>query len=568
MNSVLQNLWQHTLPRLGLDAKRKHATRAALHRLGVLDSAEVRVLAQIREAAARAKPLLDALHPPSGAPVLVWTMRGGQWVNVVEGVLATGLRARGADARVVLCDGILPACENRYVGLYPGGVFDERSDATICDRCQFDTSSIFGAFGLATTPLGRWLSEDDVRAAHARVEGMRPDEMLSLEDDGLPLGDVVRSSVVRYYRAVTWPDDEASRALLRRTAAAAILLARASRRAIDETRPSAILTSHGIYLLWGVVTEVARQRGVRVVVWGSSYRSDAIILSHGASYFEEMEAEPESSWGSFAWDTEKRARLEAYLANRWDGRRDVVRLFEGAAGDTEAAMKELRLDPARPTFAAFPNVPWDAQVHHRNVAFRDIFHWLEETVAFFASRPDWQLVVRAHPLEGQLDTRQRVDRVFGPERTLPSNVRVVPADAPLNSYALARGLRAPLIYGSQFGLELACRGMPVVLAGGAPYRGKGFTIDVTSPEQYREALASGDKLAPLAPSVRERALRYAYHYYFRRPMPFPFAPRTAAYGMERFGMTDLADLAPGRSPEMDALARGLIERAPFVWDGA
>ena len=54
----------------------------------------------------------------------------------------------------------------------------------------------------------------------------------------------------------------------------------------------------------------------------------------------------------------------------------------------------------------------------------------------------------------------------------------LPADSRLSSYTLGRMSRFALVYTSTLGLELACAGVPVVVAGDTHYRDLGFTLDV------------------------------------------------------------------------------------------
>jgi hypothetical protein len=74
-------------------------------------------------------------------------------------------------------------------------------------------------------------------------------------------------------------------------------------------------------------------------------------------------------------------------------------------------------------------------------------------------------------------------------------------------------------------LEICTRGIPVAVSGKAHFRGKGFTIDAESWEEYFSKL---DEVIQDLPGHRlnteqvEAARNYAYAYFREYPRPFPW----------------------------------------------
>lgn len=563
---LLHHIWHHTLPDLGVDARRRQAIRAWAHRLVGREHPQVRVLRQIRAIMDRSRDVLRQAGVPSGAPVIIWTMRGGPQVNATEAILAHALRLRGVDVRIVLCDKFLPACEQRAVHMYPGGRWNAGTDAQICDVCHFNATQVFDAFELPVTSLSTLVKPAEVAEIQRQTSSMSRQQILEMEVGGIQLGAEVRASLNLFYRSLRWPDSAQTTALLRKAAAAALMLRQAAERVLDQERPRAVVTSHGIYLLWGVITRVAGRRGIPLTVWGNGYRTNTLRFSQG-NWFEVMRAEPNSAWSSLDLTPDRVKRLDEYLEHRWDGRRDRRTLFDHDGKTATDVWAALGLDPARPTLGMFPNVGWDADLTFKEVAFEDMSDWLVETVRFFLDKPDWQLIVRAHPGEALATTKERTDDVVHRAfPTLSRNIVVIPAESRVSSYALAAGLRAAAVYGSQIGLELACRGIPVLVSAGCFYEGKGFSIDVTSREQYRAQLARLDTIAPLDDAAVRRARTYAYHYYFRRLTPFPYLISRGWSALEEVALRRLEDLLPGRAPYLDAIVDGILNDTPITLD--
>ena len=97
---------------------------------------------------------------------------------------------------------------------------------------------------------------------------------------------------------------------------------------------------------------------------------------------------------------------------------------------------------------------------------------------------------------------------------------------------------------------------------GDPLPGKGFTVDVSTPGEFRAALdkALADPAA-LAPD-RELARRYAYLFFFRAPIDSP-GVEEHVLGLARITVGDLAELEPGRNPAVDRICDGILHGGDF-----
>jgi hypothetical protein len=119
-----------------------------------------------------------------------------------------------------------------------------------------------------------------------------------------------------------------------------------------------------------------------------------------------------------------------------------------------------------------------------------------------------------------------------------------------------------LVFTSTTGMELATQGIPVIVAGRTHYRDKGFTSDVSSPQEFETALdaALADPFA-LAPD-REMARRYAYTFFFRAPVASP-GVEEHMLGLARLTIEDLAQLEPGHSDDLDRICDGILGQGDF-----
>jgi hypothetical protein len=197
-----------------------------------------------------------------------------------------------------------------------------------------------------------------------------------------------------------------------------------------------------------------------------------------------------------------------------------------------------------------------------------MFAWLERSIELFKARPDWTLVIRVHPAETQVEGRESYDRVaeWIAERypRLPSNVRVVPPAQPVDSYALMRTARLGLVYATTAGLELALHNVPLVVAGDAHYRGKGFTYDPTSVRDFDVVVNNLlDGGAALNGDSADLAQKYAHLFFLRRTFPASVV-NEPVYAQGRLAYSALDDLNVGKNRTLDVICDGILTGSEFV----
>jgi hypothetical protein len=133
--------------------------------------------------------------------------------------------------------------------------------------------------------------------------------------------------------------------------------------------------------------------------------------------------------------------------------------------------------------------------------------------------------VRIHPGERYLKGPSVAQVVREALPQVPDHIRLVEALDPINTYDLVQIADLGLAYTTTVGMEIPMGGVPVVVGGKTHYRGKGFTYDPTTWEEfYRmvdQTLAQPQEHR-LSRSQSELAWKYAYHFFFDYPTPFPW----------------------------------------------
>ena len=297
---------------------------------------------------------------------------------------------------------------------------------------------------------------------------------------------------------------------------------------MQSHKPDVVLIPNGLILEMGIVFRVARYLNIPAITFEFNDQREQIWLAQNTSIMRQDTDYLVEARCSLPMTDEMYERL-ADLENARRGARvwgKSKRLWQYvSAQGAEQTRKALRLDE-RPVVLLAANVLGDSLTLGRNIFAESMSEWITRTVQYFAKRTDVQLVVRIHPGEKivpQAKSMGTVVREALPE--LPSHIHVIGALDNVNTYDLIEIADLGLAYTTTVGVETAMNGIPVISCGDTHYRGRGFTIDPNSWEEYfsmLEKVLSDLPAHRLAEEQTAKAWNYAYRFFFEYPRPFPW----------------------------------------------
>jgi len=508
----------------------------------------------------------------NGAKILIATSTGGHTSSTtIESLLAVALTLRGAEVHVLLCDELLPACMLcSFIRFRDFRDFvREGPQKRVCWDCFSVGYRVYKPMGLPIHGYSEFVTPEEMQIAQHISETVPVEEIGYYTLDGLAVGEHALAGALRFFARGTLDEEPTSEGVLRRYFRASLLTTFATRRLVDTYQFTSACFNHGIYVPQGLVGEVMRAKGARVINWNPGYRKKCFIFSHHDTYPHTLLSEPVAQWENVAWSDRLEADVMDYLRSRWQGSRDWIQyLHKNAQEDIGMISRELGVDFAKPTIGMLTNVMWDAQLHYPANAFPNILQWVLQTIQYFANRPELQLVIRVHPAEltGLLPSRQPiVAEIHNAFPNLPANVFLIPPESRISTYAVAAKCNAVIIYGTKTGVELTSIGIPVIVAGEAWIRNKGITLDASSSTEYFELLDRLPLPARMDEATIRRARMYAYHFFFRRMIPIQSVEPASFLVRYRIQLSDLNDLLPGRDPGLDIICNGILHGSDFVY---
>lgn len=243
--------------------------------------------------------------------------------------------------------------------------------------------------------------------------------------------------------------------------------------------------------------EAARRAGVEVLtVEGWTWRPGHMICNLDAPALEYNV----DGWlrAVGAWDTAREEEATRFLRFQ-EGEEPgeaaqparLHRAQRSSAADPLPASVVAFRRRHRPTFLLATNVVGDSSLLRRDAIFRNQRHWLQVTIDFFRARPEWGLIVRAHPEEALLRGKVvvRMGEVARELAGPAANVLVVGGDEDVSSYSLLPGLSGGLVWVSSIGADMVARGIPVIAAARPKYHGLGLAEEPGTMAEYFTALS-------------------------------------------------------------------------------
>ncbi len=511
----------------------------------------------------------EARAAANGPHVLLGTTIGRfKWEVNFDSSLAVALTLRGARVHLLVCDHQLPACSPWVRQSMPADFRAELHgpQRTLCEGCLEPTTEVLGPLSLPLHRYSELISSTELAATTAGTEAFTLDQIRSYQLDGVAVGEHSIAGAIRFFACARLEDEQDHLEVTRRYLRAAIMTTLASRRLLRSFPFTVVCGSHGIYVPQGLVSEVARSLKVRVVNWHQAYRQQCVLFSHGDTYHKTLLDEPVSEWDPPNWGPELEREIASYLDSRQFGKQDWISFNRTPDSQSLEAVEKMGVDFDKPCIGLLTNVAWDAALHYGATPFTDMMAWLVETIRYFASRPDLQLLIRIHPAEvkGYIRTRQpALAAILRAFPTLPPNVFVIPAESTISTYETMERCNAVIIYATKTGIELSARGIPVIVAGEAWIKNKGFALDASSKQDYFRLLQGLPLSGRLSEDETQRARKYAYHFFMRRMIPIRYLDDKL-----RPNVRSLAELGPGQDPGMDVLCKGVLEGTHFVFTGA
>jgi hypothetical protein len=520
-----------------------------------------------------AKRLARHSPPPTGAPVVFFKASTGiddlSWNSGFHLLASWVLRLKGIPVAYFACHSGMSKC-------VLGTNRDNPHKEMPCKSCVYQSRTLYMglrsndfsrsaemATEVATTSFVHWFDyQRDVQLAIA-IDKLSLQELMTFEWQNIPLGSLCLPGLRWILRIHHLNDDENTRYLLREYILSAWNVAQTFSKFLDETRPRAVVIFNGQFFPEAIARYLAQRRGIRVI-------THEVGLQPASAFFTDGEATayPIHIPDEFELNDEQNARLDAYLAKRFQGDFTMagIKFWADMQGLDESFLQKAA--GFKQIVPVFTNVIFDTSQPHANTVFEDMFDWLDMTLEVIRAHPETLFVIRAHPDELRVRKSSR-ETVAGwvASRGVDKepNVIFVGPNESLSSYELIQKSKFVMVYNSTIGLEASIMGAAVLCAGKArftQYPTVFFPQTVEEVRKKMEEFLEAEKIE--VPAEFERnARRFLYYQLFRTSLPFGDflepSVRTTQTRLKTFQLTELLE-----SEAVKVILEGVLEGGDFL----
>lgn len=350
-----------------------------------------------------------------------------------------------------------------------------------------------------------------------------------------------------------------------------MLLIQAVSRSLDDIQPDVIITSDTYYYPYAILESLGKERSIPCYNHWEGTRSLGWCYARGEP---SMNLGMDDAWKYYngrGLSEHESGLIADYLEIRCPGCFEV--LPDGVARSEK--LKKLQekipqLDLSKPTVLLATNAIWDLRALNKDILFESMTDWLRSVLDFFVTNRQYQLIIKAHPIEKQGKipvTRQMIGEEIRKYKAEPgTNIIFIEPDSSVSAYDLISLVDVGLVYTTTLGLEMSCFGKPVVTCAHAHYRDKGFTYDPCNAREYfeiiKKILDSGEAVE-VVQQRSELAKKFFYLYFFRYYASLNLLEHKFGDPV-RLLVSSAAELMSGRNPVLDYITDSIMNELPIV----
>lgn len=435
---------------------------------------------------------------------------------LIDKSLSIGLESKGIEVVAMYCDGVQHN-ECNFIGGPWSGVktFDD-----LCANCKLTSERLWSQKEKESLhPFSKYLSIKDRNSVDELVTGLELEEALDLERSGIKYGKLAKNTLTNNHLVGDLYLIENYEFLFRSHLKNLLLVSIAYEKILDKENPDRVISNDSFYGIWAILEAHCKSRGIEYYShWPVTNKRVAFAHNDAAMNLNFLEA-----WLSFSkipLTPEENIKIDNWMA----GNRALLVDTTGLSGYEEVDLNINKVDRGRPTLLIAANAVWDLSAIDKQIVFEDMMSWILKTIDWFASKKNYQLIIRPHPIEtspGVPKTKETVEfAIRSAGIAIPDNVYLFRSDAKITARDILKkyNIQGVCVHTTTLGLESVALGIPVVTSGKSPYRGCGFTLDPNTDTEYFKCL---ENILECKKSVSNYEIElarkfinfYQFHYY-------------------------------------------------------
>jgi hypothetical protein len=505
--------------------------------------------------------------------ILIAVGAGGLKFNVkLETLIGTALAMRNASVEFLICNKLLDGCLMSTIDQFKNkDEYIKDKNKKLCNQCFNFGDSYLTKTGLSVNYLGNYINQEFLKKFHIyfykKFKNFSISNLEKIKFKKINIGEHAKAGALRFLAKGEL--NVSDKLVLLNFVKSSFLSYFAFNNLLKKKKFDLVFLNHGIYVPQGIFVDVAKLNKVKVVTWSVSSRKSRFIFSHKDTYHRTLLNEPVSNWENIQFHNKEKKMIQLYIKSREIGKNDWI-YFHNPKPDfnIKKFFKKKNITQKKFIVTLLTNVIWDAQLHFQKNIFITMMDWIIKTINFYKNNNNFQLVIRVHPAEltGSIPSNQSVIETLR-EKNIPlsKNIFLVGPEDKISTYALCKKSDLILIYGTKMGFEVATFGKPIIAAGEAWVKNKKISYDPKSKKEYFKMLEKSKEIK-ISKARKERALRYAFHYFFRRSIAFnsfEYAPEKKLH--IKFTNNSIKNLINNLDPGLNLVCDSILNDNEFIF---
>ena len=476
----------------------------------------------------------------------------------LDRVVSAKLEHMGCEVVPMYCDAI----QDTACNVWGGDWIEKKSFKEVCIKCEQYSQKMWKPYKNSLIKLSQFI---DLKKRKSEIEKsldhLNLELLVNFTDDGMNYGQLAKDILVNNQLVASIKLVPKADLLMKTHIKNLILLKESYTQVIKQLRPDRVISNDSYYGMWKVLETICIKNSIPFY---SQYpiTLDRMVIKHNGSA---VDFDFKDNWQEFS--KKSITQFEEKQIDNWlEGKRglflDSTKSYKNSPEDSAVS----RIDKGKPTILIAANVIWDLTALNKQIIFSDMINWITETIEWFNSKNEFQLIIKPHPIEISKiipNTNETVAAgIYSLFKKLPQNVHLLKPDTHFSSNEMIKkfDIRGVSVHSTTVGFEYPIYGIPSITTAKSAYRELGFTIDPVNKSEYFEKmlyLLSGEKkiVDPSQILLAKKFLKFYRFHYFSKLNIFQGLPVEFAHDFEN-------KILNGDGP-LDYICKKIIDGKPI-----
>jgi len=352
---------------------------------------------------------------------------------------------------------------------------------------------------------------------------------LNLKYNGVEVGKISMSTLMRKKLVSRFDIQGTDRNLVTQALSQSMFFSDFAEKIISKFKPKMIFFMDRGYTPEGEIFNLSIKKKIPAIELHVGHKSGLLIFK---KYFFKNKNMHYASLSKKTWNLVKKLPIKnkkkhvldelssCYKKGSWYD--EVGTQFNKRKFSKKEFFKKYKLNPKYKTVVIFSHIFWDATFFFGNDIFFDYQEWLIQTIKILSLNKKINCLIKLHPAHSVKNKRNKkigsFERkvIYEELKGLPNHIKIIDYNDEITTLSLLKHIDYCITVRGTVGIEAACLGIPVLLAGTGRYDNLGFTIDHKNKGEYFNSLLNIEKIKKNSNKKIELAIKYAYTLLFER----------------------------------------------------